>query len=208
MLARLGRRAQQRNCHDPFRELCECSRNASGPFRCVRCPDANSGRRFPSGGPFCGAAIGPDSGATRMPCVTGLRHSPRAAVSPARGGIGSSTAAGRSRPRGLTLPKRLVDASGRTLPLSLRAARSSTPGLRDCSAAFSCSAAASGSSASPDGIRPLSMVSRSTIFRTGRLNALDAGHKLRLPRSPPQPSCRIFARMARIGMLGRAKSTH
>ena len=71
------------------------------PSGCVRYPDANSGRRFPSGGPFCGAAIGPDSGATRMPCVTGLRHSPRAAVSPARGGIGSSTAAGRSRPGAL-----------------------------------------------------------------------------------------------------------
>jgi hypothetical protein len=35
----------------------------------------------------------------RLGCVwAGLRHSPRAAVSPARDGIGSSTAAERSRP--------------------------------------------------------------------------------------------------------------
>ena len=57
--------------------------------------------------------------------VAGLRHSPRAAVSPARGGIGSFEAAGRADLGVLGFHIAPRDASGRRL--SPPAARSAAP---------------------------------------------------------------------------------
>ena len=50
------------------------------------------------GAPNSGAAVAGLLRRVTGRCVAGLRHSPRAAVSPARDGIGSSSAAGRGRP--------------------------------------------------------------------------------------------------------------
>ena len=114
--------APKRNCHDPFRELCEGTLDASGPSWCVVCyPDANLGRRaaeLSAAAPFWTARLmpgtkrgprfarrsmtlaemlartcSPESLGTFMQAAGLLQHSPRAAVSPARGGIGSSASA-------------------------------------------------------------------------------------------------------------------